>query len=68
METARRILSIVRKVSFAEAEEADDEFWAKATPEDRLAELVKLRKLVFGNTDVQIKKIVSRRSLYDDEN
>ncbi|MEO6136446.1 MAG: hypothetical protein ABIP35_14905 [Ginsengibacter sp.] len=68
METARKILPIVRKVSFAEAEEADDEFWAQATAEERLKELVELRKLVFGNADIKIRKIVSRRSLYDDEN
>jgi hypothetical protein len=68
MEKERKILPIVRKMSFADAENADDEFWAKATVEERLKELVDLRKLVFGDAEIRIRKTVSQRSMYDDEN
>jgi hypothetical protein len=67
MEKERKILPIVRKMSFADAENADDEFWAKATVEERLKELVDLRKLVFGDAEIRIRKTVSQRSMYDDE-
>jgi hypothetical protein len=43
----RKIKPIVRKVTFAEAELADDEYWAKATEEERLRELVELRNIFF---------------------
>lgn len=68
MEKQRKILPIVRKISFADAENADDEFWAEATVEERLKELIDLRKMVFGEAETGIRKIVSQRSMYDDEN
>jgi hypothetical protein len=43
----RKIKPIVRKVTFAEAELANDEYWTKATEEERLRELVELRNIFF---------------------
>ena len=67
MEIKRKIAKVVNKVSYKEAEEADDKFWANATPEERLNELVSLRKMVFGTRVTRIKKVVAQRSLYDEE-
>jgi hypothetical protein len=50
---------VVRKVTFAESENADDEYWANATAEERLQELIELRRMFFGETIGRIKKIVS---------
>ena len=56
-------------MTFAEAENADDEYWANAIPEERLQELLRLRKMVYGNLLNQpIKKVVFKRSIHDPEN
>jgi len=68
MEKERKIKIVVKKVTFAEAEKADDEYWAQASPEERLQELVDLRRIVFGDAENRMKKIISRRSIYDEEN
>ena len=47
MKPERKILPIARKVSFVEAEKADDEFWANASIEERLAETERLRRMVW---------------------
>ena len=49
MDEERKIKKVVRKMTFAEAEEADDEYWANTTAEERLQELLRLRRLVYGN-------------------
>lgn len=68
MKKERKIKMIARKVTFAEAEIADDEYWAKASPEERLKELVELRKLNYGNiTDSKTKKVVFKRSIHDEK-
>ncbi len=68
MEKKRKIIPVVRKMTFAEAEAADDKYWATASVDERLKELVSLRQLVFGNNVVSMKKIVSQRSIYEEEN
>jgi hypothetical protein len=45
---------VVKKVSFAEAEEADNVFWANASYADRLNQIYCLRKMFGG--DGKIKK------------
>ena len=61
-------MAVVKKFSFKEAEDADDKYWSEATEEERLKELVELRKMVFGdNTEIRIRKTVSQRSIYDEE-
>jgi hypothetical protein len=67
MEKKRKIAAVVKKVNFKEAEEADDEYWAKATVEERLAEMVQLRKMFFGGASLRIEKVVSKRSIYDED-
>lgn len=67
MEKKRKIMPVVRKITFAEAENADDLYWAKSTVEERLHELIELRKMVFGDVHGRIKKIISRRSIYEEE-
>ena len=68
MKSKRKISLTVKKLSFSEAEAADDKYWAKATVDERLKELVNLRKLVFGDTALKMKKVVSQRSMYEEEN
>jgi hypothetical protein len=66
MEKKRKIKPVVRKVTFAEAEIADDQYWANATEEERLQELIELRNMFFGNADPRIKKVVSKRNRYEE--
>ena len=68
MKRKRKIGLTVKKLSFSEAEAADDRYWAKATVEERLKELIDLRKLVFGDAAFKMRKIVSQRSMYEEEN
>lgn len=69
MEKKRKIELVVKKVTFAEAEKADDEYWAKASEEERLQELIRLRQMTYGNIrDTKIKKVVFKRSIHDEEN
>jgi E3 ubiquitin-protein ligase DOA10 len=67
MSIERKIKAVVRQVTFAEAENADDEYWANASEEERLQELIELRRIVFGDAEGKIKKVVSRRNIYDEE-
>ena len=67
MSIERKIKAVVRRVTFAEAENADDEYWANASEEERLQELIELRRIVFGDAEGKIKKVVSRRNIYDEE-
>jgi hypothetical protein len=65
MDSSRKIQPVVRKVTFAEAEEADDHYWANATEEERFNELAGLRMMVFGGEEIgRIEKVVSKRSLH----
>lgn len=68
MQKERKIVAVVKKFNFKEAEEAEDEYWAEKSAEERLKELTELRKMVFGDADGRIKKVVSKRSIYDEEN
>ncbi|MEO7265956.1 MAG: hypothetical protein ABIW38_13645 [Ferruginibacter sp.] len=52
MSKVRKIELVARKVSFAEAEEADDLYYANLTPEERLKECFDLRRLnYFGGKE-----------------
>ncbi len=68
MEKERKIKKVVRNMTFAEAEDADDEYWAHTTAEERLQELVELRSMFYGDVDRGIKKVVSKRNRYEKEN
>ncbi len=72
MKSERKIEIVGRKLSFAEAEDEDDKFWANASVDERWNELVNLRMMVFGmknSKPLRIAKVVRKRSLYaeDDE-
>jgi hypothetical protein len=70
MEKERKIEIVGRRLSFAEAEEEDDRFWANASVEERWHELIKLRWMVFGtrnNKPLKIEKVVKTRSLYEED-
>lgn len=67
MKKERKIEKVVRKLNFAEAEEADDEYWANATEEERLQELIELRSMFFGDADGKIAKVVSKRNRYEED-
>lgn len=69
MKKERTIAPVVKKLSFKEAEEADNEYWAKASAEERLKELFRLRRMVYGRLlDQPVKKIVFKRSIHNVEN
>jgi hypothetical protein len=64
MAKERKIALVAKKLSFKEAEEADDIYWAEKSAEYRLRALMDLREMDFGNIkDKSIKKIVYKRSL-----
>jgi hypothetical protein len=66
MNEKRKIEPVVKKYSFAEAEEADDLYWAKQSDIHRLRTLMDLREMVFGNLENKsIEKVVYKRSIYD---
>ena len=70
MDGKRKIVIVGRKLSFAEAEEEDDIFWANASVEERWMELVNLRMMVFGSRDgepIKMQKVVRKRSFYEEE-
>ncbi|PVD50956.1 hypothetical protein DC498_17375 [Terrimonas sp.] len=66
MNRARKIQPVVRKVSFAEAEETDNMYWANTTYEERFNELAELRMMVFGGGGKKMEKVVRKRSLYEE--
>ncbi len=68
MKKERKIKAVVKKVTFAEAENEDDQYWAQASPEQRFQELIELRQMVFADADDKIIKIVSIRNIHDEEN
>jgi hypothetical protein len=67
MKTERKIALVAKKLNFKEAEEAEHEYWANTTVEERLWELIELRRMFFGDTSPSIQKIVSKRSIYAEE-
>jgi hypothetical protein len=67
MAKERKITLVVKKLSFKEAEEADDRYWAEKSAEYRLRALMDLREMAFGNSkDKSIKKVVYKRSLHEE--
>jgi hypothetical protein len=63
----RKIKAVVRKVTFEEAENADDVYWVNASVEERLSELIELRKMFFGDGNQRIEKVVSKRKRYEED-
>lgn len=67
MAKERKIALMVKKLSFKEAEEADDEYWAEKSAEYCLRALMDLREMAFGNyKDQSIKKVVYKRRLHEE--
>ena len=67
MGNERKIKAVVRKVTFEEAENADDVYWVNASVEERLSELIELRKMFFGDGNQRIEKVVSKRKRYEED-
>ncbi len=70
MEKKRKIAMVVKKVSFAEAEEEDNLYWSNTSEEERLTSAIELRKIFFGRkktVNTQIAKVVFKRSIYEEE-
>jgi hypothetical protein len=66
----RKIAMVVKKVSFAEAEEAENMYWSSTSEEARLKSAIELRNLFFGRkrtADTRIAKVVFKRSIYEEE-
>jgi len=68
MEKKRKIEKVVTKVSLAEADALDDEYWAGKSENERLAALIELRKIFLsaGFNKKGIEKVVFRYSLYEE--
>ena len=69
MEKKRKIEKVVRKVSFAEAEEADNLFWRNASEEERLKSLLELRQIFFAGrkrSNKRIAKVVFKRNIHEE--
>ncbi len=71
MESQRKIEKVVRKLSFAEAEEADDQYWMSMSMEERLHELSSLRNMIFStltenNKIRMIEKVILKRNMYEE--
>ena len=57
-------------MAFAEAEEADNNYWSSVSEEERLKSAMELRKIFFGRKktiDTRIAKVVFKRSIYEEE-
>jgi len=70
MEKKRKIAMVARKVSFAEAEEADNLYWSAQSEEERLKSARDLRNIFFARrkiVDTRIAKVVFKRSIYEEE-
>ena len=61
----RKIEKVVKKLSFAEAEEADDLFWANSSEEERLKALIELRKVFFVTDNERIAKVAFKYSIHE---
>lgn len=72
MDTKRKIEPIVRKVSFAEAEEEDMLFWMNLTPGQRMEELLTLKQMIWGRKDkpypTSIEKVVEKKIKSETDN
>jgi hypothetical protein len=66
MEKRRKIAMVVRKSSFDELEEQDNQFYASLSPEQRLEILVDLRKTMYGNFRGGFQKVVSKRYIHEE--
>ena len=69
MEKERKIKPVVRKFSsFEEVEEADDNYWANTSEEERLNALIDLRNMFLDDVEeVRIQKVVIKRSIYEED-
>jgi len=66
MENRRKIAMVVRKSSFNDLEEEDNQYYASLSPEQRFEILIDLRKTAFGNYNSGFKRIVSKRSMHEE--
>jgi hypothetical protein len=62
----RKIVMVVSKGSFAEAEERDNIFWSLKTEVERFKALIGLRKTFF-NANQRIQKVAFKGSIYEKE-
>lgn len=63
---AKRSNWIVRKVSFSEAEELDNEYYSSLSHVERLIILMELRSLIDPGKN-KIEKVVFKRNLHEEE-
>lgn len=69
MQKERQIKAVVKKVSFAEAEEADNLYWANTSEQEQLNALFDLRLMLAYDSKSEISKIskvVFKYSLYEE--
>ena len=68
MAKEKKIAVVAKRLSFKEAEEADDKYWSEQSAEYRLRALMDLREMAFGNGKEQsIRKVVYKRNLHEVE-
>ena len=67
MAKERKIAVVAKKLSFKEAEEADDLYWSEKSELYCLRAMMEMREMIYGETKVKsIKKIVFKRSVHDE--
>lgn len=66
MEKERKIAKVVRRMTFADAEKADDLYWANTSDAERLNTLYDLREMMPG-ANGRIKKVVLKRRLDEED-
>jgi hypothetical protein len=65
MEKVRKIAMVVKQMTFSDAEEADNVYWANTSDAERLNMLFDLREMMPG-TRRRIKKVVYKRRLNEE--
>lgn len=67
MDRERKIALVSKKLSFKEAEEADDLYWSMQSEEYRLRALMDMREMNYGNIEeTSIKKVVYKRNRHEE--
>ena len=65
MDKKRKIAPIIRKVSFAQAEEEDIAYWMSLSVTERFKELLSLKQMIWGEKDnpypTNIEKVVEKK-------
>lgn len=68
MEKKRKIVAVVNKYNFKEAEEAENKYWAGKSPEYRLKAMMEMRAMTYENLEdgSMIREVTKRKRYAED--